>query len=57
VTVGAAPQHPCFDGSNRWIPYGNDNVVSVVRASSGAVLAMLTNNGLQPSFEAAFDGQ
>ena len=56
VTVGTFPDFPAFDGSNIWVP--NAATISVVRASTGAVLATLTGNGLNvgsPSI--AFDGQ
>jgi hypothetical protein len=56
VTVGVEPVLPVFDGSNIWVPNLASNSISVVRASSGAVLATLT--GL-PEFPVgtAFDGQ
>ena len=57
VTVGTNPLYPVFDGANIWVPNGEDNTVSVVRASNGAVLATLTGNGLAIAFNAAFDGQ
>ena len=57
VTVGASPQHPVFDGSNIWVPGGGTSDVTVVRISSGAILATLTGNGLSGPTEAAFDGQ
>jgi DNA-binding beta-propeller fold protein YncE len=57
VTVGGSPQHPIFDGSNIWVPNLDSSSVSVVRASSGAVLATLTGNGMNAPFAAAFDGQ
>jgi hypothetical protein len=57
ATVGSAPQHPVFDGSNIWVPNNGGTSVSVVRASSGAVLATLTGNGLNQPLVAAFDGQ
>ena len=57
VTVGSAPQFPVFDGSNIWVPNYGSASVSVVRASSGAVLATLTGNGLGLPIQAAFDGQ
>ena len=52
------PQIPTFDGNNIWVPNYSSNSVSVVRASTGAVLATLTGNGLigTPG-AAAFDGQ
>ena len=57
VTVGSFPNYPVFDGTNIWVPNGSANSVSVVRASSGAVLATLTGNGLADPQAAAFDGQ
>jgi hypothetical protein len=57
VTVGAGPRHPVFDGTNIWVPGGSSSDVTVVRASSGAILATLTGNGLSGPIEAAFDGQ
>ena len=57
VTVGDQPTQPVFDGSSIWVPNADSDSVSVVRASSGAVLATLTGNGLSSPFVAAFDGQ
>ena len=57
VTVGAKPDNPIFDGSNIWVPSNGSSSVSVVRASSGAILAALTGNGLTSPYTAAFDGQ
>jgi hypothetical protein len=57
VTVGATPDFPSFDGTNIWVPNEDSNSVSVVRASSGAVLATLTGNGMNSPSWAAFDGQ
>jgi hypothetical protein len=57
VTVGKDPKAPVFDGSNIWVPNIIDNSVSVVRVSSGAILATLTGNGLSGPVVAAFDGQ
>jgi DNA-binding beta-propeller fold protein YncE len=57
VTVGAQPAYPVFDGTNIWVPNATAPSVSVVRASSGAVLATLTGNGLIGPWSAAFDGQ
>jgi hypothetical protein len=51
------PLYPIFDGTNIWVPNLGSSSVSVVRASSGAVLATLTGNGLNGPFVAAFDGQ
>jgi len=57
VTVGDLPSWPIFDGTNIWVPNNGSNSVSVFRASTGAVLATLTGNGLNTPQSAAFDGQ
>ena len=57
VTVDPSPGSPLFDGTNIWIPNVTSNSVTVVRASSGAILATLTGNGLSSPLHAAFDGQ
>jgi DNA-binding beta-propeller fold protein YncE len=57
VTVGSGPAFPVFDGTNIWVPNQSSNSVSVVRASSGAVLQTFTGNGLFNPLTAAFDGQ
>jgi len=55
--VDAGPVSPIFDGTNIWVPNSLDNTVTVVRASTGAVLATLSGNGLNGPNQAAFDGQ
>jgi DNA-binding beta-propeller fold protein YncE len=57
VTVGGNPNIPAFDGTKIWVPNTNSQSVSVVRASSGAVLQTLTGNGLSFPSAAAFDGE
>jgi hypothetical protein len=57
VTVGTQPEFPVFDGTNIWVPNNGSFSVSVVRASSGAVLQTLTGNGLSFPTAAAFDGE
>ena len=57
VTVGGIPEFPVFDGTNIWVPSFSPPAVTVVRASSGAILATLTGNGLTSGYNAAFDGQ
>jgi DNA-binding beta-propeller fold protein YncE len=57
VFVGITPLRPVFDGTNIWVPNFLTNSVSVVRASTGAVLATLTGNGLDNPVAAAFDGE
>ena len=57
VTVGFNPGFPVFDGSNIWVPNTAGPSVSVVRASTGAVLATLTGNGMVEPYVAAFNGE
>jgi hypothetical protein len=57
VTVGTGPGQPVFNGANLWVPNGTSDTVSVVRASTGALLKTLTGNGMDGPFVAAFDGQ
>ena len=57
VTVGSAPQMPLFDGTNIWVPAILSDNVTVVRASTGAVLQVLTGNGLDAAGTAGFDGE
>ncbi|MEK6282017.1 MAG: S-layer homology domain-containing protein [Acidobacteriota bacterium] len=57
VTVGTGPFVPVFDGTNIWVPNNSSSTVTVVRASTGAVLATLTGNGLFNPWTAAFDGE
>jgi hypothetical protein len=57
VAVGTFPASPIFDGTDIWVPNSGSGSVSVVRASSGTVVATLTGNGLNGPRAAAFDGQ
>jgi hypothetical protein len=58
VTLGTpSVAYPAFDGTNIWVPGESANKVSVVRSSTGTVLATLTGNGLNIPTSAAFDGQ
>jgi hypothetical protein len=60
VTVSPGPLNAVFDGGNIWVPAGDgisSSAVTVVRASSGSVLATLTGNGLGFPIAAAFDGE
>jgi hypothetical protein len=57
VDVGSGPNFPVFDGTNIWVPNFASNTVTVVRASTGAVVATLTGNGLSAPQTAAFDGE
>jgi len=57
VPVGTFPRFPVFDGTNIWVPNLTASSVTVVRASTGTVLATLTGNGLAGPVAAAFDGE
>ncbi|HET9530451.1 MAG TPA: S-layer homology domain-containing protein [Blastocatellia bacterium] len=57
VVVGNNPERPVFDGTNIWVPNQSDNTVTVVRASTGVVIATLSGNGLNSPRVAAFDGE
>ena len=57
VPVGIGPWFPVFDGTNIWAPNHGSASVTVVRASTGAVLATLTGNFLTTPNTAAFDGE
>src|SRR5262249_15155007 len=57
VTLGDQPTFPAFDGSNIWVPGQVTNVLTVVRTSTGAILATITANGLAFPTAAAFDGE
>ena len=61
VTVGSLPAFPVFDGTNIWVPNANaliqEDSVTVVRASTGAVVATLHQNGSSGLNAAAFDGE
>jgi hypothetical protein len=57
VSTGISPSLPVFDGTNIWVPNFTSNTVTVVRASSGAVLATLGGNGLDSPHQGAFDGE
>lgn len=57
VRVGSIPAYPIFDGTNIWVPNADSNSVSVVRASTGQVLATLAGKGLNDPGVAAFDGE
>jgi hypothetical protein len=56
VTVGDFPQWPAFDGSNIWVPNTTGSSVTVVRASTGAVLATLTA-GISSPVAVSFNGE
>jgi YVTN family beta-propeller protein len=59
VAVGASPEAPAFDGTNLWVPNLTDNSITVVQASSGNVVATLTDasNLLNGPTAASFDGE
>jgi DNA-binding beta-propeller fold protein YncE len=57
IPVGTMPHFPIFDGTNIWVPNAGSDSVTVVRASTGAVLSTLTGNGMDGPYTAAFDGE
>jgi DNA-binding beta-propeller fold protein YncE len=57
VVVGSSAQPPIFDGTNIWVPNYNNDTITVIRASTGVVLATLTGNGLNGPGQVAFDGE
>jgi hypothetical protein len=58
VRMPGHPYHPIFDGTNIWVPcQGTTDSIAVVRASTGALIATLTGNGLNYPYAAAFDGE
>lgn len=57
VAVGRNPDGLMSDGTNLWVANYGSNSVSVVRASTGTLLATLTGNGLLGPSSAAFDGE
>lgn len=57
IKVGSQPRYPVFDGANIWVPNSLSDTVTVVRASTGEILATLRGNGLNGPTAAAFDGQ
>ena len=57
VPLGGEPWFPAFDGENLWVPTQNSGSVTVVQASTGTVLATLTDNFISLPTTAAFDGQ
>jgi DNA-binding beta-propeller fold protein YncE len=57
VTTGQTPRVPVFDGANIWVLNSTAGTVTVVRASTGAVLATLSGNGMLDPVTAAIDGE
>jgi hypothetical protein len=57
ISTGAGPAFPVFDGANIWVPNSNDSTVTVVQASTGAIVASIGSGfGLDQPATAAFDG-
>jgi hypothetical protein len=56
VTIGSS-FHLVFDGRNIWAPNQLVGAATVVRASTGAILTVLTGNGLDNPIAGAFDGE
>jgi hypothetical protein len=58
VSVGSEPQNPIFDGTNIWVPNrGFNGSLTVVRASTGSVIATLSDDEMDAPEAGAFDGE
>jgi YVTN family beta-propeller protein len=60
VPVGSDPIYLAFDGANIWVPNLLSNSITVVQASSGAIVATISkdaNNMLDGPLAASFDGE
>ena len=56
VSTGGGPAFPVFDGANIWVPDANSSEVTVVQASTGAIVATFTGAEINQPATAAFDG-
>jgi hypothetical protein len=60
VEVGIEPAYMAFDGANIWVPNHSADSITVVQASTGAVVATIVAdaaNKLNAPLQAAFDGE
>src|SRR6185369_4237383 len=57
IDTGSFPSYPVFDGTNIWVPNSFSNTITVVRVSTGKVIATLSDFFLQAPNAAAFDGE
>jgi YVTN family beta-propeller protein len=60
IDVGISPGFPAFDGANIWVPNAGSNSVTVVQASTGTIVATITEgprNKLNQPNAASFDGE
>ena len=57
IPIANSARGHIFDGANIWIPSFTEDSVTVVKASTGTVLAVLTGNNLAGPNQAAFDGE
>jgi hypothetical protein len=55
IDTGAFPTFPVFDGTNIWVP--NSGSITVVRASTGTVIATLEHFFIESPLAGAFDGE
>jgi hypothetical protein len=56
-TVSVSASQVAFDGANLWLTSVGGNSVSIVQASTGTVLTVLTGNGMTSPYFVAFDGR
>ena len=60
VNVGTSPREAVYDGANIWVPNVGDNSITVVQASTGAIVATIASNPtnkLNAPTSASFDGE
>lgn len=57
VDAPFAPAFPVFDGTNIWVPNSGSITMTVVRASTGTVIATLFDVFIDHPIAAAFDGE
>jgi YVTN family beta-propeller protein len=60
VPVGLSPTFPAFDGTNIWVPSHGDNSITVVQASTGNIVATISqdaSNLLSGPLAVSFDGE
>ena len=57
IPIGLKLFFPAFDGQNLWIPDAEGPTVTVVQASSGTIVKVLSGNGLASPISVAFDGE
>jgi DNA-binding beta-propeller fold protein YncE len=60
VAVGTQPAYMAYDGANIWVPNFAGNSITVVQASTGAIVATIASTAatrLSTPLQGAFDGE